>query len=154
MKTVFKRKRLPYHGAGVLIWREGNNGIPEILLGKRSQNVGHGAGKWSTFGGKQERHESVYRCAMREAAEETGLQSEVLLDQEFFIFNPRPFKKRTIPFVYSFTYYSCEAIKAPKGWPRKNREHTEIGWFSVQQLPEPLHREARRVIKRWIRNNK
>lgn len=44
----------------------------QILMGKRKG--AHGAGTWSFPGGHLEWGESVFRCAMREAEEETGLK--------------------------------------------------------------------------------
>lgn len=55
-------------GIGVIVLRDG-----QILLGRRRGS--HGAGSWAPPGGHLEYGETPEACAIRELAEETGLQA-------------------------------------------------------------------------------
>jgi ADP-ribose pyrophosphatase YjhB (NUDIX family) len=56
-------------GVGVLVVRDGN-----VLLGRRLSPHGHGT--WSCPGGKPRAGEATVDCALRELAEETGLEAD------------------------------------------------------------------------------
>jgi ADP-ribose pyrophosphatase YjhB (NUDIX family) len=64
--TVEEAHELP--GVGVLVVRDGN-----VLLGRRLSP--HGYGTWSCPGGKPRAGEATVDCALRELAEETGLEA-------------------------------------------------------------------------------
>ncbi len=59
----------PVPAAGVLCWREGRDGVPEVLLVHRPRYD-----DWSWPKGKLQPGEPLPECAVREAAEETGLR--------------------------------------------------------------------------------
>ncbi len=64
-----RTSRTPVSAAGVICWREGRDGVPEVLLVHRPRYD-----DWSWPKGKLQPGEPLPECAVREAAEETGLQ--------------------------------------------------------------------------------
>ena len=68
METSTERPKV---GVGVLVFKEG-----KILLGKRKN--AHGAGDFAGPGGHLEFGESIEECAIRETAEETGIEIQNL----------------------------------------------------------------------------
>lgn len=61
----------PFVGVGAVVWRG-----EEVLLIRRAKSPRRGT--WSLPGGAQELGETVFDCARREVAEETGVAIEVL----------------------------------------------------------------------------
>jgi ADP-ribose pyrophosphatase YjhB (NUDIX family) len=94
----------------------------EMLLMKRSDT-----GEWSIPAGHLEENETPRHAAHRESAEETGNPG-----------NHQAFKvhSQTTRGVRFHTYVQ------PAEWqfePILNPEHTQYGWFHLENLPQPLH---------------
>ena len=137
-----------YEGAGVIFWRRGDKGKIEVLLAKRAQDIRHAPGQWSSFGGGRNPNETPWQNAQREAIEESahGLGwSE--LPSSYFGIRSRPLKAVSYLLFYQYTYFDVQVIKNPLGWPSLNWEHSEVKWFPVDQLPNPLHSESRKIIR-------
>lgn len=124
---------VPRVGVGIVISRDG-----ELLLQRRI-NV-HGTGTWSTPGGHLEPGEDPRSCAIREAAEETGLAVEhatfvgvtndVFDDERHYI---------TLWFVADGVTGE-PSLSAPY-------EMSELRWFRRGQLPHPLFPPLQRLLE-------
>jgi 8-oxo-dGTP diphosphatase len=125
--------KVPRVGVGVII-RRGD----EMLL-QRRKNV-HGEGTWSSPGGHLDFGEDPAVCAIREAAEETGLDvggvtfvgvTNDLFDQE----------RHYVTLWFLATSFAGEAVISA------GYEMSELGWFAIEELPEPLFPPLRRLLE-------
>jgi 8-oxo-dGTP diphosphatase len=128
--------------AAVVVLRPGRSPGPVsrrvLLLHRRADAGGPLAGCWHLPGGKQEPGESAPECARRELYEETRLKAYVLRHigtnhhdgMDGIVFLTRE--------------WSGEPVNAE---PEK---HDAIGWFNVEEPPEPLYQGANQVLE-WIR---
>jgi 8-oxo-dGTP pyrophosphatase MutT (NUDIX family) len=114
------------HGAGFLVICPDTE---SVLLARRSDHVSE-PGTWGIFGGGIERGESPLIAAMREIGEEGGLSSSdfrtykdpiYIHDGDDVVFN-------TFPAI-------CDKMLQPE----LNNEHSMCGWFTLDNLPTPLH---------------
>lgn len=123
---------VPRVGVGVIIRR-----ADEILLLLR-RNV-HGEGTWSSPGGHLDFGEDPAACAIREAAEETGLRVErvrfVGVTNDVFDAD-----RHYVTLWFAADAFSGDAaVSAPY-------EMSEIAWFPVGELPEPLFPPLGRLL--------
>lgn len=114
----------PKVGVGVMIWKGG-----KVLLGKRKGS--HGANQYSFPGGHLEYLESFEDCALREIAEECGVEVTNLKFQ--FLANRTTFAPKHyvhIGFTADWAVGEPQVLEPEKceGW----------GWYYPEQLPEPL----------------
>jgi 8-oxo-dGTP diphosphatase len=110
-------------GVGVIVVRGS-----DVLSGLR--RGAHGAGTWSFPGGHVEGGESVEACALRELAEETGLQAV----------NPRRVAETKDVFPEGLLYQtSFVRVDWAGGEPvvREPEACEGWGWFSWEAAPEP-----------------
>jgi 8-oxo-dGTP diphosphatase len=112
-------------GVAVLV-RRGD----EIVLLRRQGS--HGAGTWSAPGGHIDFGETPEACGIRETREEVGLEIDGL---KFIGLTNDVFEsegKHYVTIWMEARYAGGEAkINSP-------REMTEVGWFPLSALPEPL----------------
>jgi 8-oxo-dGTP diphosphatase len=125
----------PGVGVGVsILIRRGD----EILLIKR-KGV-HGDETWGTPGGYLEKGETLETCALREAAEETGLSVRNLkfrgLTNDVFDDDLHDLN----------VWFEAEYVS---GEPRVNDpdEMIDVGWFAWDNLPEPLFLSMRNLVE-------
>jgi 8-oxo-dGTP diphosphatase len=113
----------PEVGVAVLV-TNGN----EILLMKRRGS--HGAGTWCPPGGHLEHGESPEECAVREAREEADIE---IANVRFLAMTNDVFPEGK---HYVTVWMMAERVS---GEPRiaAAGEMSEIGWFPVDNLPEP-----------------
>jgi len=90
----------------------------KVLLGKRAEGIE--VGKWNIFGGKVDEDETFEQAAKREVFEETGIEPAEL---EFLFKN--------VSEGWLSTYF--QAI-IHHHIPSKITEHTEVNWFSWQEI--------------------
>lgn len=127
----------PKVGVGVVIRKDG-----KILVGKRKGN--HGGGYWAFPGGHLEMNESIEDCAKREVLEETGL--EILnLKKITFTNDIFPESGKHYVTVYMVADYQGGEVKIME--PEKCEEW---GWFSLDNLPNPLFIPLQNLIKEKI----
>ena len=107
----------------------------KIILIKR-KNIPYG---WALPGGFVDEGESLEHAAKREAKEETSLEIE-LIEQFFTYSNPKRDKRRhTISTVF--------IAKIRSGKMNAADDARDIGWFSMETLPEPIAFDHERIIK-------
>src|SRR6266704_3029054 len=114
-------------GVSVLV-RKGDR----ILLEKREHT--HGAGTWGPPSGHIDYGETPEQAAIRETQEETGVS---ISDVKFRVFTNDVFEaehKHYITLWFEARYVSGEPeVRAPE-------EESEVGWFTLGALPQPLFR--------------
>jgi ADP-ribose pyrophosphatase YjhB (NUDIX family) len=105
----------------------------EILLQKRSDN-----GFWSMPGGAVDPGESVEQGAIREVLEETGLDVRVVRLVGVYS-DPRNYMITQYPggdIVHNVSLcFVCERVS---GTLQISHESTDIGYFPLEALPEPV----------------
>ena len=115
----------PLVGVAIIIAK--NN---KVLLHKRKNS--HGDGAWAFPGGHLEFMETIEECAKRETKEEMNLNIKnlktVTLTNDFF---PEENK-------HYITIFVTAKIKSGKLKLMEPEKSSEIGWFSWDELPEPL----------------
>lgn len=118
-------------GAGVVIIKDG-----KTLLAKRKGS--HAEGTWGSLGGHVEFGESPIEAVKREAREELGIE----LKNVTFASCTNMMKYGTQYLDVSFT------AEIASGEPRIcDAERIEsIGWYPLDQLPEPLFEPVRVVL--------
>ena len=97
---------------------------PRVLLGMKKR--GFGAGRWNGFGGKVEPGETIEDAAVREVAEETGLQA-MILEKRGII----EFEFRDDPKVLEVHIFKIENFK---GEPAESEE-MKPQWFNIDEIP-------------------
>jgi 8-oxo-dGTP diphosphatase len=113
----------PRVGVGVVLRRDGDL----LLLRRRGA---HGAGAWSTPGGNLDPGEEPASCAVREAAEETGLAPAAV---RFLGVTNDVFADDGLHYVT--LWFEGDV---PTGEVAVSDEATEAAWFPEDALPEPL----------------
>lgn len=128
-------KRRPLVGVGVLI-----RSNERYLLMKRHNS--HGEGTWSPPGGHLEFGETLEQCAIRETREETSLLIEdvvfVGISNDFFIAEDKH---------YITIWMEAKKIKGDAKINSPD-ELTEIGWFKLNELPDPLFLPLEKLINK------
>jgi ADP-ribose pyrophosphatase YjhB (NUDIX family) len=102
----------------------------ELLLGKRAFGS-KDSNSWAPFGGTFEiKDENPKNCAKREFKEETGSDSEYEMSKSPFFVQDNP----------RVTFYNYIGLFNHKFTATlDNSEHTNYGWFPIDNLPSNLH---------------
>lgn len=110
-----------------------------ILLEKRAH--AHGAGTWGPPSGHIDYGETPEQTAMRETQEETGVS---INDLKFRCVTNDIFEKDQKHYItlwFQAAYVAGEAkLKAPD-------EESEVGWFALDALPQPLFLPLQHLIE-------
>lgn len=132
-KLPVKMER-PGVGTGVYIRKNG-----KLLLGKRKG--GTGAGTWCAPGGKLDMFEVWEDCARRETLEEAGIE---VMNLQFVGVVDDPHPEQGSHYV-TLSYVADWGSGEPTVMEPDKFE--EWGWFSWDDLPEPLFLPVRNFIK-------
>lgn len=119
-----------------------------ILLGRRVEHIDGQpiplGGYWAIFGGSCEKNENPMICALRELKEETQI------DIEFHnIIYSRSIQNDDNIFHVYFSKFDTQPS------PVLNYEHTEYGWFSIDELdrfPYDIDHRLVKVIQEYKKN--
>lgn len=112
-------------------------GVAAIIMRNRRvllirRKTAHGNGTWSVPGGHLEFGETPEQCAIRETAEEVGIEINrirfVAATNDFF----RASSKHYITLWMTGEWVSGEPVIAAE------RELDALGWFAWDNLPQPL----------------
>lgn len=119
--TFWKKSWRPeFIGTLVFVLRQA-----EVLL--IHKKTGHGAGKINGPGGKLDPNESVYDCAIREVAEEVGLQVSNLTcraEMRFVELNG----PQWLGFAFTCSHFKGDLIETPEAQPF---------WCGINEIPYP-----------------
>lgn len=125
-------------GVGVMIWKDG-----KVLLGKRESEHGHG--EYSFPGGHLEMLESFEDAVRRETIEETG----ILVDDIHFL------HIANIDYYNPKHYINIGFVAKWKGGEPRVMEPDKIvdwGWYTLEDLPQPLFLQTRLMINSFQKN--
>jgi 8-oxo-dGTP diphosphatase len=126
----------PKVGVGLIVLNE--DGQILLLLRKGS----HGTGTWSMPGGHFELWETEFDCCARELKEETNLD---LVAMNHYGFANNIMIKEGLHYVTLFYIVNKWDGELKNMEPNKC---SEMGWFDLDELPEPLFGATKSVLKR------
>jgi ADP-ribose pyrophosphatase YjhB (NUDIX family) len=119
----------------------------KVLLCKRN-NQGSLPGEWSVPAGKVNQDESTIDGARREFFEETGIDID---DKELNLigvikrYNRDGEKIKGLMYVYQLD--SDKKLNPDLENALDGEEHTECGYFTIDNLPEPIGEQLEKLIK-------
>ncbi len=131
---------------GVCIVFYCHDGKGNFLMSKRSKKCRDEHGRWDPGGGGIELGESVLVALKREIKEE---YCTIVLDSEFLWFRDihRIDEERNKTHWIALDFkVLVDRKKAKNGDPQK---HLEIGWFSLDNLPKPIHSQMPVFVKKY-----
>jgi 8-oxo-dGTP diphosphatase len=140
-KKGAKKAKTPNVGVGVFIL-DYSGDIPHLLLGRRKNKLGWGAGEYSLPGGNIEIGEKAIDASVREIFEETGLHIGNLAKAGFNDAIYEEFDK-----FYVTVYFTAEVIlnsdsRDKNGRPKAVNVEPEKcegwDWYPVNNLPRPF----------------
>ena len=121
-------------GSGILAIARSSG---RMLLVLRSADVNEPL-TWCLPGGKIDPGENARTAAVRELMEETGYDDDVIVSRKpLFVFEEPNFR---------FSNYA--GIVDVEFVPDLNWENDDFGWFTLRQLPTPLHHGVETLIAR------
>jgi len=131
--------------AGILVIRG-----EKCLLCKRNTE-GSLPGEWSVPAGKIEDGENPADAARREFFEETNVHVDTPLyfNGVFKRFDREGKKAKGV--MYVFATKAPEPIYPDLENAKDGNEHTECGYFSVDELPEPMNKPFRNFISTFLK---
>jgi 8-oxo-dGTP diphosphatase len=118
-----------FGAAGLLLTAPDGDGRPRVLLQHRAAYSHHGD-TWGLPGGARGRHESAEQAAVREAAEETGLDPADVVATGCFLDDHGG---------WAYTTVLAEADRQLEVHA-EDRESTAVAWVPVEEVTDrPLH---------------
>ncbi len=122
-----------------------NDGMGNFLLHKRSARTRDEQGTWVMGGGKLEFGSSLEENVLKEVAEEYGcrgiIQEQLPATAEVRFHDGAKTHWVVVPF-----FIKIDPAEAKNNEPEKI---DEIGWFTLDNLPRPLHSGLERELQRY-----
>lgn len=132
----------PKVGIGVLVFDQDNR----LLLGKRVSS--HGSGSWGPAGGHLEYGESFEECAIREVLEETG----IAIDNPKFVCVTNDVFDEAKHYISIFM--SVNVANCGESSIKLAGDVEEWGWFSMDNLPNPLFLPLENMLEKKLYGGK
>ena len=126
-------KGVDYIGVNCVFWCHDGRG--NVLMHKRSQNCRDEQGKWDCGGGSMDFGETFEQTVRREVAEEYGakpLKMEYIATKNVL----RKHNGNPTHWIKNMFWVLVDPKKVRNMEPEKI---DEIGWFTFNKLPSPLH---------------
>lgn len=143
------QKGFDYIGVTCVFWCHDENN--RILMHRRSKNCRDEQGRWDCGGGSMEFGETFEETVRREVAEEYGVEPvEIKYITTANVL--RTHDGRKTHWIKNLHWVLVDPTRVKNNDPEKI---DEIGWFSIEDLPSPLHSQIDievELIKRY--NNK
>jgi|SRR3989338_334845 len=122
-----------------------HDGKGNVLFNKRSKNCRDEHGKWDIGGGSLEFGQSVIDTLKKEIEEEYGTN---VLKYEFLGYNDvhRELQEQKTHWISLDFKVLINRDKVKNGEPHK---FEEIGWFTIDNLPQPLHSQFPKFLQQY-----
>jgi 8-oxo-dGTP diphosphatase len=127
------KRGVDYIGVNVVFWCHDGKG--NVLMHKRSNKCRDEQGRWDCGGGSMEFGETFEDAVRREIMEEYGVQPvkiEYLLTRNVLRGN----EGNKTHWIKNLHWVLVDREKVCNGEPEKIEE---LGWFTFENLPSPLH---------------
>jgi 8-oxo-dGTP pyrophosphatase MutT (NUDIX family) len=144
------KRGIDYIGVNCVFWCHDGNG--KVLFHKRSKNCRDEQGTWDAGGGAMEFGETFEDCVRREAKEEYGVEAlkiEYVTTKNVL----RENNGRQTHWIKNLHRVLIDPKQAKIGEPHKM---DELGWFTMDNLPSPLHSQIPdevEAIKKYLKNH-
>lgn len=138
------RKGVDYTGVAVIFFC--HNGKGKFVMSKRSKKTRDEHGRWDPGGGSIEFGEPIDRALRREIKEEYQtdvIESKFLGFRDALRIDEKGNKTHWVALDFKVL---INEKKVKNGDPKS---HEEIGWFSLDNLPAPLHSQFPDFLKRY-----
>jgi 8-oxo-dGTP diphosphatase len=144
MEQVLK-KGIDYTGISVVFFCHDGNG--NFLLSKRSNQCRDEHGNWEPGSGGLDYGDSIDGTLTKEIAEEYGTEA---IDQEFIGYRDiyRIHESKQTHWLSLDFLVRLDPLKVRNGEPHK---HEEIGWFKLENFPEPLHSQFPVFLEKYAK---
>jgi ADP-ribose pyrophosphatase YjhB (NUDIX family) len=121
----------------------------KVLLCKRAEGEDKHDGEWSIPCGTVKKGEEPIDGAYREFYEETNIEitDEIELNALIGFVNKQELKG----ILYVYLYEVDREFDVNLEDAMDNHEHTECGWFSLDELPEPMGLQLEKIVFRNLR---
>lgn len=129
---------------GVCVVFHCHDGQGNFVMGKRSKSTRDEQGKWDQGGGAVEFGEKAEDALRREIKEEYGAEVKNASFLGFMDVHRIDSQKNKTHWIAL-----CYKVLVDKGQIKNAapKDHDEIGWFTLSNLPEPLHSQMPEFIK-------
>ena len=136
-------------GVNCVFWCHDGNG--RVLMHKRSNNCRDEQGRWDCGGGAMEFGETFEDTVRREVMEEYGVEP---LEIQYLITRNvlREHNGQKTHWIKNMHWVLVDPAKVINNDPQKA---DEIGWFTFDDLPEPLHSQTNieaNILKEFLKN--
>ena len=137
------KKGIDYTGITVVFFCHDGDG--EYLLAKRSNSCRDEHGRWDPGGGALEVGHSVEETLSKEILEEYGTN---VIDFEFLGYRDvhREHNGEKTHWIALDFKVQVDRSKVKNNEPHK---FDEIGWFKINELPQPLHSQMGRYLEKY-----
>jgi ADP-ribose pyrophosphatase YjhB (NUDIX family) len=121
-----------------------HDGNGKVLMHKRSQNCRDEQGRWDNGGGAHEFGDDIEQTIKREIKEEYGAKA---FNLKFIkVYDAHRQLDDGTPTHWLAVLYAAEVNPSQV---KNNEPHKidEIGWFTLDNLPKPLHSQAKHTLQ-------